>query len=87
MNRTGKVLIEASNISIALQGRQVLEQVNLSVHQGEIVTLIGPNGSGKTTLVRIILGLLKADGGRIKTQPGLRIGYMPQRLVLSENMP
>ncbi|MCU7881427.1 MAG: zinc ABC transporter ATP-binding protein ZnuC [Candidatus Thiodiazotropha sp. (ex Lucinoma aequizonata)] len=87
MNRTGKVLIEANDISIALQGRQVLEQVNLAVHQGEIVTLIGPNGSGKTTLVRIILGLLKADGGRIKTQPGLRIGYMPQRLVLSENMP
>ncbi|MCU7892676.1 MAG: zinc ABC transporter ATP-binding protein ZnuC [Candidatus Thiodiazotropha sp. (ex Ustalcina ferruginea)] len=87
MNRIGKVLIEANDISVALQGRQVLEQVNLSVHQGEIVTLIGPNGSGKTTLVRIILGLLKADGGRIKTQPGLRIGYMPQRLVLSENMP
>jgi zinc transport system ATP-binding protein len=57
------------------------------VDPGEIVTLIGPNGAGKTTLVRIILGLLKADTGEVLLRPGLRIGYMPQTLALSENMP
>ncbi|MCU7918458.1 MAG: zinc ABC transporter ATP-binding protein ZnuC [Candidatus Thiodiazotropha sp. (ex Epidulcina cf. delphinae)] len=87
MNENGKPLIEAKAISITLQGRRMLEQVNLTVREGEIVTLIGPNGAGKTTLVRVILGLLKADGGSIKMAPGLRIGYMPQRVALSENMP
>jgi zinc transport system ATP-binding protein len=80
-------LVEASEISIRLQGRQLLEQVSLKVNPEEIVTLIGPNGAGKTTLVRIILGLLKADSGAVKLRPALRIGYMPQQLILSENMP
>ncbi|MCU7846256.1 MAG: zinc ABC transporter ATP-binding protein ZnuC [Candidatus Thiodiazotropha sp. (ex Monitilora ramsayi)] len=80
-------LVEAREISIQLQGRQLLENVSLNVRPGEIVTLIGPNGAGKTTLVRIILGLLKADEGEVSLKPGLRIGYMPQQLALSENMP
>ncbi|MBT2971207.1 MAG: zinc ABC transporter ATP-binding protein ZnuC [gamma proteobacterium symbiont of Ctena orbiculata] len=80
-------LLEAREISIRLQGRQLLERVSLQVGQGEIVTLIGPNGAGKTTLVRIILGLLKADQGEVVVKPGVRIGYMPQQLALSENMP
>jgi zinc transport system ATP-binding protein len=70
-----------------LQGRQLLEKVSLNVNPGEIVTLIGPNGAGKTPLVRIILGLLKADSGAVMLRPELRIGYMPQQLALSENMP
>ncbi|MEW8505470.1 MAG: zinc ABC transporter ATP-binding protein ZnuC [Candidatus Thiodiazotropha sp.] len=80
-------LLEAREISIRLQGRQLLERVSLQVAQGEIVTLIGPNGAGKTTLVRVILGLLKADEGEVVVKPGVRIGYMPQQLSLSENMP
>lgn len=87
MNETSTTLIEARDISIRLQGRLVLEAVNLQVRRGEIVTLIGPNGAGKTTLVRVMLGLLKADAGHIRRRPGLRIGYMPQRLALSENLP
>jgi zinc transport system ATP-binding protein len=80
-------LVDASEISIGLQGRQLLEKVSLRVNPGEIVTLIGPNGAGKTTLVRIILGLLKADTGAVNLRPDLRIGYMPQQLAPSENMP
>ncbi|MCU7943568.1 MAG: zinc ABC transporter ATP-binding protein ZnuC [Candidatus Thiodiazotropha sp. (ex Cardiolucina cf. quadrata)] len=80
-------LVAAKKISVNLQGRQLLENVSLKVDRGEIVTLIGPNGAGKTTLVRIILGLLKADAGEVTMRPDLRIGYMPQQLALSENMP
>jgi zinc transport system ATP-binding protein len=87
MNKHTELLLEASDISIQLQGRQVLDGVNLAVRRGDIVTLIGPNGAGKTTLVRVILGLLKPQSGRVKLKPGIRIGYMPQRLALSENMP
>jgi zinc transport system ATP-binding protein len=82
-----ETLIEAGGIGVSLQGRQVLNGVSLQVRRGEILTLIGPNGAGKTTLVRIILGLLKPDAGHIRRLPGIRIGYMPQRLALSENLP
>ncbi len=80
-------LLSATNVGINLDGRQVLDGVNMMVRGGEITTLIGPNGAGKTTLVRIILGLLKPDTGRVDKRPGLRIGYMPQKLSLSENLP
>jgi zinc transport system ATP-binding protein len=87
MSQSQPTLVEATAISIRFNGRQVLDQVNLNVRAKEIVTLIGPNGAGKTTLVRIILGLLKADSGQVKRHKGLRIGYMPQRLALSANLP
>lgn len=87
MHKTEHPLVAAREISVNLQGRQLLENVSLKVDPGEIVTLIGPNGAGKTTLVRIILGLLKADAGEVILRPDLCIGYMPQQLALSENMP
>ncbi|MCG8488931.1 MAG: zinc ABC transporter ATP-binding protein ZnuC [Chromatiales bacterium] len=87
MSSQGETLIEAKGVSLSHQGREVLQKVSLAVRRGEIATLIGPNGAGKTTLVRVMLGLIKADSGEIIRSPGLCIGYMPQRLALSENMP
>lgn len=80
-------LVKAKNISIQFGDRQVLQHVNLSVLQGQIVTLIGPNGAGKTTLIRVILGLLPVQSGTVEKQPGLRIGYMPQKLHIEPTMP
>ncbi len=82
-----KRLISAEQISLTLQGKRILDHVDLTVHQGEIVTLIGPNGAGKSTLVRIMLGLLKPSQGRVNTAPGTRIGYMPQRLTIDPVLP
>ena len=73
-------LIAAEGVSLTLDGRPVLDRVGLTVHGGEIVTLIGPNGAGKTSLVRVLLGLLPADRGRILRRPGLKVGYVPQRV-------
>ncbi len=67
--------------------RQVLSQITLSVHPGEIVALIGPNGSGKSTLARILLGILQPDAGSVIRRPGLRIGYVPQRLSVNGVLP
>ena len=87
MNPSQSPLISAQGIGIRLSGREVLKEIDLEVARGEIVTLIGPNGAGKTTLVRILLGLLSPDRGRVIKHPGLKVGYMPQRLSLPENMP
>src|SRR6185312_13868733 len=54
---------------------------------GEIVTIIGPNGAGKTTLLRVALGLQRADAGTVRRRPGLRVGYVPQRLSIDETLP
>lgn len=70
-----------------LGDRLILDRVDVEVAAGEIVTVIGPNGSGKSTLARIALGLLAPDGGAVERRPGLRIGYVPQRVALSPLMP
>ena len=85
MDRT--CLLEASNVGLRLGDREVLKQVSLKVHAGQIITLIGPNGAGKTTLVRVVLGLLKAQTGLVTRREGLRIGYMPQKMQVDPTMP
>jgi zinc transport system ATP-binding protein len=73
------VLLAARGIGFARGGRAILEDIDLDLAPGEIVTLIGPNGAGKTTLVRVLLGLERPDRGEITRRPNLSIGYAPQR--------
>lgn len=80
-------LVEALGLSVRLGGAEVLQSVDLAVRPGEIVTLIGPNGSGKTTLVRAVLGLQEAAAGGVTRRPGLRVGYVPQRVHIEDTMP
>ncbi len=80
-------LLELEDIRLARDGRTVLDGVTLRLAPGKILTLIGPNGAGKTCLVRIALGLLRPDSGQRRTRPGLRVGYMPQKLGLNEALP
>jgi zinc transport system ATP-binding protein len=84
---TNPPLIQARDIAVSFNGRQVLQQVSVTIRSGEIVTLIGPNGAGKSTLVRVLLGLTQADSGSIERQRKLRIGYMPQKLHIDANLP
>ncbi len=75
------------NVSYARGGKTILNDISLSLAPGEIVTLIGPNGSGKTTLVKVALGLQQPDSGTVKLKRGIRIGYMPQRVVIDQVLP
>ena len=84
---SGNVLISATQLNLHLGGRAVLDQVGVQVRAGEIVTLVGPNGSGKTSLIRVLLGLQSVDSGNIQRRPGLRVGYMPQRLHVDAELP
>jgi zinc transport system ATP-binding protein len=81
------ILIRADAVCFAREGQTILDRVSLAVHAGEIVTLIGPNGAGKTSLLKILLGLHPPTEGQLWRRPGLRIGYMPQRLQLDPTLP
>lgn len=82
-----ETLLQVSKVNKSFNGRQILQNIDLRVERGKIVTLIGPNGAGKTTLVRVVLGLLKADSGTITKAAALAIGYMPQKLQIDSTMP
>lgn len=80
-------LLEAHDVSWSVGDEAILSEVSLSLHEGEILTIIGPNGAGKTSLLRILMGLVTPVAGRVWHRPGLRIGYMPQRLAIDPSLP
>jgi zinc transport system ATP-binding protein len=82
-----EALITLSGVGVRLGGREVLTGIDLKVTPGEIVTVVGPNGSGKTTLARVVLGVVRPDRGAVHRQPGLTIGYVPQRTVIDPVLP
>jgi len=80
-------LLAADRIGYVIRGKTILNEVSLQLHSREIITLIGPNGAGKTSLIRILLGLSQASSGKVQRQQNLRLGYVPQRIVVPEVMP
>lgn len=80
-------LITAEKVSVSYGANTVLRDVSLAVEPGEIVTIVGPNGSGKTTLLKLLIGAEKPQSGMISHEPGLRIGYVPQKLHIDPTLP
>jgi zinc transport system ATP-binding protein len=80
-------LIDARHIDFGHGGQKVLQNVSMSLDQGEIVTIVGPNGSGKSTLLRLLIGALTPQKGSVTRAPGLRIGYVPQKLHIDPTLP
>ncbi len=78
-------VLELRDVSVALGGRRVLEDVTFSVGEGQFTGLIGSNGAGKTTLLRAILGLQHASSGSISLHGS--IGYVPQKVLLDPDIP
>ncbi len=65
VGKTGDAMISIRGVSMSYNGRRVLDGVNLDVHRGEILVLLGGSGSGKTTLLKHVLGLEKPEAGSI----------------------
>jgi branched-chain amino acid transport system ATP-binding protein len=60
-----RVLLELKNVTIKFGGVTALNNVNLSIHEGEILALIGPNGAGKTTVFNVVTGVYQITSGEI----------------------
>lgn len=80
-------LVSFDKIGIDFDSRVLLDNIDMTIDAGEIVTLIGPNGSGKSTLIRTLLGLQEPTRGKVVRDKGLRIGYMPQKLHIDPTLP
>ena len=80
-------LLAGRGLTLRFGHHVVLQDVDITVRPGEITTIIGPNGAGKTTLLKLLLGLYTPTAGRVERRNGLRIGYMPQRLVIDPVLP
>ena len=79
IERSGKLVIEAKNVSKTLGGRTLIHDLSLRVHRGDRIGLVGPNGAGKTTLVKLLTGELQPDEGSIRLGANLDLAMLDQR--------
>jgi len=77
-------VITVQGVSKALGSRDLFEDVSFHIHSGEKIGLIGHNGAGKTTLFQVLLKETEPDGGIVSHAKHLRMGYLPQQWVPSE---
>jgi len=86
-------VIELDHVHFAFDGNLVLEDITLSVKEGDFLGVVGPNGSGKTTLLKIILGLLDPVRGKVRVfgqspeRSRHHVGYVPQHAELDASFP
>lgn len=76
-------LIEVENLTMRFGGLTALDELNMTVRQGEILGLLGPNGSGKTTFFNVLTGLYRASSGQIRYDGSNVIGQTPQAIYRS----
>lgn len=79
------MMISLKNVSKDFNNTNILNDINLTINEGELVRIVGSNGCGKTTLLKIIAGLLKADGGNITYGEGCNIGAVIENPSFIEN--
>ncbi|MBT8129796.1 MAG: ATP-binding cassette domain-containing protein, partial [Gammaproteobacteria bacterium] len=79
--RSGKLVVEASNIGFSYQDRPLIDDFSTTIMRGDRIGIIGPNGAGKTTLLNILLGRLQAQKGSVKTGTHLAVAYFDQMKV------
>ncbi|HET6364463.1 MAG: ATP-binding cassette domain-containing protein [Nitrospirota bacterium] len=73
-------LVSLQGVKVSFGGPLLLEGIDLSINRGERVCLVGRNGTGKSTIMRLIIGEVKPDGGKIVCQQGVRITLLTQEV-------
>ena len=78
------MLLSAEHLSINFGSRQLLDDVNFYLNEGDKVGVIGINGTGKSTFLKVLSGVTEPDGGTISRNPNVQISLLPQNPVMDE---
>jgi ATP-binding cassette subfamily F protein uup len=76
--RSGKLVAELTDVTKQFGGRTIIDNLSLRVMRGDRLGLIGPNGAGKSTLIKLILGKLQPDSGKVRLGTNLLVAYFDQ---------
>ena len=77
-DRSGKIVFEGSNLFVAFDDKKIINNLDLLITRGERIAFIGGNGTGKSTLIKLIMGKLNADSGKVKLGINLDTAYFDQ---------
>jgi zinc transport system ATP-binding protein len=92
-NAKGKEILSFRDVYFSYNSGVVLENVNLVIYEGDLISIVGPNGGGKTTFLKLILGLLKPVRGEVTVLGNApenicrQIGYVPQSILFDPQFP
>ena len=92
-NACGSHCTKINNISVNISGQEILKNVSIHVHCGQLTVIIGRNGAGKSTLLKAILGEVEHSGNIVFTDmkdnrtKKIKIGYVPQKINVERHMP
>lgn len=83
-------LLTCQDLSFAYDGKEVLSDINFTLHQGDYLCIVGENGAGKSTLLKGLLNLKGIASGKFFRGDGLKaneIGYLPQQTQVQKDFP
>lgn len=86
-------VIALRDVSFVYDDAQILDGINLSIYEGELIGIFGPNGGGKTTFLKLLMGFLKPEKGRVEIlgkspkEARKEIGYVPQTNHIDKQFP
>src|SRR3989440_6456413 len=85
-------IVQLEHVRIQYGKRTILQDLSMTVNEGEFIAILGPNGAGKSTLLKLLLGLLKPSAGLVRVfdrspnRGNQEIGYAPQHRVLEADL-
>ena len=79
------MLLSAEQLSINFGSRQLLQNVDFYLNEGDKTGVIGINGTGKSTFLKVLAGLVQPDSGRISRRPNLQVSYLPQNPEMDDD--
>jgi zinc/manganese transport system ATP-binding protein len=85
-------IVQLEHVCIEYGKRTILQDLNMTVNEGEFIAILGPNGAGKSTLLRVLLGLMRPSAGQVRvfgrspSRGNKEIGYAPQHRTIEAEL-
>jgi len=78
-------MISVDQVSVSFGGTLLFRGISFLINSKDKVGLVGRNGAGKTTLLKIFMGMQQVDEGKVTVPPGVRLGYLPQQMIIIDD--